>query len=1285
MKMNHGTIAAALAAALSLSSVTADAVVDKTPANENAGLDLSKAVRDEAGRILYFVQFEEAPVVSQLASLRTLGTGTGRARFDPQGAKAVELRGRMAAAQERMLESISSTVHRPISAINRYQLVLNAVTAYLTEQEAQVVRGLPGIERLTAVQVHELATDTGPAFIGAPAIWNGTDGGTPETGEGVLFGIMDTGIRPDHPSFHDLGEPGYVLPEEFASLGIDIGDAPFDHVNPFGEGNYLGACAEPNLEHLCNDKLVGIVGYDEILDKLEQVGPRAAIDYNSHGTHVASTVAGNPLENVPIDSISQEEFDDHLVAPRISGVAPRANIISYQVCDPVSGCFPHLTVQALEHAVENGVEVMNYSVGGGPADPWANPAILAFLNARAAGIHIAVAIGNDGPSPETAAAPGNAPWVNGVGALTHDRALFVDLTDFTGGAAPLAGVLTGQGVTGEYEAAIVHAASVGNPFCEEFPPGIFDGEIVVCDRGEITLGEKSENLLAAGAGGMVLVNTAESNQEVFANAFQLPAVHLDREAGDILRNWLGAGEGHRARIAGMRLGIDPASADVITDFSSRGPHFVDDLPAPHMAAPGAAVFAASVSERKFFDNSGAPFELKWGTSMASPHVAGALVLLKQRQPAWTPAEVQSALMLTAEPVEHARTLTETDDGFVAEIVTATPFDAGAGSIRVNRAVHAGLVMDISEQEYRDADPSAGGDPGALNLAALMDAACIIECDWQREFRATMPGNWTISFETEEEGLRVTADPATFSVNAGDRQAVRFSASYDGTKENEYLFGRVVLQPGDDASPVLRMPVAIQARAGYAPEEVRILSGRDADVLAIPGVATNGPETLHWKFSGFDELERYVDEIPGDATPENFDDENYQGPFQVLVLNVTPDVAHLVANIAEAESADLDLFLHRDHNLNGLPDEGRAACASAGPNSDERCVINDIEPGQYLVTVHNFGGDTEGSDRHVLEIAMIRGEDHGQFTLLEPPALPVGTEIELAAYWDNALEPGEAAIGELDLGTSDVSRDNIGSVTVIVERGEDDIRLVPGKPVLLPGEETAVVLHVAANRSGMARTLHVNLAVPPALEVMGDVEDATVDENQIRWAFDRPVDAPAMSATFTIRAKGSVEGYVDARLAAVHHAETPIIATPDETAEALLIVDVPPTARINGDAEHAATGEEGSSLTLSSTGSRSSRDGDVLSFKWTQVSGPTLGLSGQDGETVNVSLPDVSGEATATLQLVVDNGRLQSEPAHAVITIRPKKSTPNDDGGSGGGGGAMLFLLPVLMVFRRWAL
>ena len=304
----------------------------------------------------------------------------GSRSLDASSPKALDYAGFLAARQSELVSRMERDFGRSVEVLHTYQFALNGLAIDLTVQEAREVNRLPGVVSVTPDRINQLHTDSGPAWLGAAEIW-GADCAS-YCGEGILVGVLDTGINPENPSFAEEGPvDGYL------------------HTNPFGADTFLGVCdggdASYDPSFACNDKLVGAWSFVDYPTS-------SPVDDDGHGSHTSSTAAGNFVA-AEIVAPTTTLFKD------ISGVAPHANIIMYDVCD-VDGCPNSATNAGIEQAIIDGVDVINYSIGTGAAiDPWTDENSVAFLAAREAGIFIATSAGNDGPGSETLGTPGIAP------------------------------------------------------------------------------------------------------------------------------------------------------------------------------------------------------------------------------------------------------------------------------------------------------------------------------------------------------------------------------------------------------------------------------------------------------------------------------------------------------------------------------------------------------------------------------------------------------------------------------------------------------------------------------------------------------------------------------------------------------------------------------------------------------------------------------------------------------------------------------------------------------------
>ncbi len=740
---------------------------------------------------VYFVIFDDAPLASYRGGIPGLAATNSRAlgqvKLDPDSVASIAYLNYLTTEHAAFETTMNNTLGRTVEVVGRFQYAINAIAIYATQSEADTIAGLTAVNHVMREQLRQLQTDAGPEWIGAPGLWDGTNtGGLAGTkGEGLIAGIIDSGVNSDHPSFAEVGP-------------VDA----YTHLNPYDDANpltndYVGACAVVGTTVVCNDKLIGM--YDCM-----------------SGTGIGI--------GCPQTLLSGNEVDALLSAPttsftrRISGVAPHANLITYKACLPTGNCVSLNTVSAIEQATIDLVDVINYSIGGSSSDPWSDADALAYLGARDAGIFVATSAGNDGPGAATIGSPADAPWILSVAASTHNRTYSNGLINMSGGDTTPPPDINGRSITTDtISAPIVYAGEgvFGNALCAEgtaevpvnpFPPGYFAGQIVVCDRGTFARTVKGDHVLAAGAIGMILANDEASGESLNADPHSLPAVHISYADGVILKNWLkDGGTGHTGKIAGSVLDLASSNGDVIASFSSRGQNPANsNFIKPDVAAPGVDVYAAVHSP---LGSTTDEYSFLSGTSMASPHAAGAGVLLRALQPTWTPAELQSALMTTS------RSSMVKED----TVTPADPFDMGAGRVDLTVAAKAGFVMDEQEPDYTDANPSTGGDPTTLNIPSLANNFCIGSCSWTRVLSSTQSSSvtWTPSYSGDpllSISVAESFAAGSFTLDAGSAKSIDITATIDpAALPDQWVFGTLILTPDDGSIPTAHMPIAVVPR------------------------------------------------------------------------------------------------------------------------------------------------------------------------------------------------------------------------------------------------------------------------------------------------------------------------------------------------------------------------------------------------------------------------------------------------------------------------------------------
>ena len=556
-----------------------------------------------------------------------------------------------------------------------YNTVFNGVAVSRVSGESlDAIAALSGVTGIYLDEEVELTTDAGPQWIGAPTVWSAL-GGQENAGEGVIVGILDSGVWPENPSFSDPDPNGNPYAAPAGTYDCELGSVMAD-------GTDLG------IDFECNNKLIGAYRFMATFEANRTFMDGeflSARDNDGHGSHTASTVAGN--SNVSGDLLGG-------TLGILSGVAPRAQIIAYKVCGSVPGtssCFGSDSVAAVEQAIIDGVDVINFSIGGG-SDPYNDIVEQAFSVAYDNGVFVAASAGNSGPGADTVAHRG--PWTMTSGASTHDRGFVANLV-VESGSESLS--LDGISITAGYgPAPVVLAADYdGLPetdpekgMCNSpFPADTFDGEIVVCKRGVIARVTKSFNVAEGGAGGFVLYNP--TLQSLAADSHWVPGIHIQDDAGNALLDFLANNSDVMGTLSG---GIKTTvQGDVMAAFSSRGgSNQTLGISKPDVTAPGVDILAAITPYEA--EPLGVPslFGFKSGTSMSSPHTAGAGALLKALHPDWTPGQIKSALMMTA-----------TVDGLVKEdgVTPVDNFDAGSGRIDLNVAGDPGLSISETAANY----------------------------------------------------------------------------------------------------------------------------------------------------------------------------------------------------------------------------------------------------------------------------------------------------------------------------------------------------------------------------------------------------------------------------------------------------------------------------------------------------------------------------------------------------------------------------------------------------------
>ncbi|XP_019169527.1 PREDICTED: subtilisin-like protease SBT1.1 [Ipomoea nil] len=533
--------------------------------------------------------------------------------------------------------------------IYSYQHVISGFAAKLSPDAVKAMEKMDGFVYARPQRVLNLQTTHTPNFLGLhlnSGFWNSSN-----YGEGVIIGVLDTGVFPEHPSFNDDG----MSPPPAKWKG-----------------------KRDSFE--CNNKLIGAKSF-------RSGNQSTSFDHVGHGTHTSSTAAGNFVDGANVYG------SDNGTA---TGIAPRAHLAMYKVCG--GGC-PEIDILAgMDAAIEDGVDVVSISLGG-PSGPFYDDVIaLAAYRAMENGIFVSCAAGNSGPNLSTLS--NEAPWILTVGAATVDRNVVA--TARLGNGEEVDGQSAYQPRFSQELLPLVYpgmnASDFSVKYCGNSSLDTYDvkGKVVVCDMGGLvpTL-VKGTTVKEAGGAAMIVVNQDIQGYTTFVDPHVLPATHLSFADGEKVKSYLNSTSNPTATILFKGTVIGDPHAPAVSYFSSRGPNNASPgILKPDIVGPGVSIIAAwpfSVENRT---DSKPTFNIISGTSMSCPHLAGVAALLKSAHPDWSPAAIKSAIITTSDTTNLGNNKIEDERGIPADI-----FTLGAGQVNPSRANDPGLVYDVAPEDY----------------------------------------------------------------------------------------------------------------------------------------------------------------------------------------------------------------------------------------------------------------------------------------------------------------------------------------------------------------------------------------------------------------------------------------------------------------------------------------------------------------------------------------------------------------------------------------------------------
>ncbi|KAL4385701.1 hypothetical protein GQ457_15G028770 [Hibiscus cannabinus] len=512
--------------------------------------------------------------------------------------------------------------------IRSYRRSFNGFAVKLTDEEAKKLASFKGVVSVFPNKVYHLQTTRSWDFMGLDQ----TAKRNAAVESNVVIGVIDSGIWPESDSFSD---EGFSPPPK----------------------KWKGTC-NGGKNFTCNNKLIGARFY--VTDSVR--------DTEGHGSHTASTAAGNHVGNASFYGLAEGTA---------RGGVPSARIAAYKVCS--GGCTADNILAGFDDAIADGVDVLTVSLGSDRSSEfYDDPIAIGAFHAAEKGILVVQSAGNSGTrGPQSVASV--APWILTVAASTIDR-LFIDRV-VLGNGKTLTGLSINSFSLNSKKVPLVYGLQATSD-CDEssarlcfngcLDTSLVENKIVVCDDMDFI-----EETQISGALGSIL-QTSYQNLSVVV---PLPASALRADDYESLQSYLKSNKQAVAEVLKSET-IEDSSAPVVSEFSSRGPNRIPDI-----SAPGVNILAAysPLSPPSSFatDERRVKYNILSGTSMSCPHAAAVAAYVKTFHPDWSPSAIKSALITTASPMDPSKN-------------PDAEFGYGSGHVNPVKAINPGLVYDNAE-------------------------------------------------------------------------------------------------------------------------------------------------------------------------------------------------------------------------------------------------------------------------------------------------------------------------------------------------------------------------------------------------------------------------------------------------------------------------------------------------------------------------------------------------------------------------------------------------------------
>jgi minor extracellular serine protease Vpr len=709
--------------------------------------------RQGTGKVMVIATLGLPPLAAR-AGDRTIFASVARRKLNIASSSSRAYLARLDAAQERAIATLRREI--PEAKVSRrYRVVLDGLAVRLPVAKLQQLMRLGFVQDVYPSVMYTMSMNRGPAVIGAPQLRAATGAG----GNGVKVGVVDDGIDPKHPfldpgglSFpagFPRGTPGFTTPK------VIVAKAFFPDVS-------TSESRQP-------------------LDESQSF----------HGTFVAGVIGGVEGTTAPASVLATCRPSAGACHGRITGlagVAPRVYLGNYRVFSqpaPLGGCCSANTpeiIAAFEAAVADGMDVINFSGGGPQSDPARDPMVRVVNNVVNAGVVPVISAGNDRDlfGLGTVGSPSTAPDAISVAATANGHVFTrsLTLTAPTGigpmpfvpapGAIPPSWVNTEQQVVDVGTITGTNGQPVGRQLCgSNLPARSLNGAIALGTRGGCAFETKGRIAQAAGAVGLLMADDQAGDPTPAIFGFGIPGGTIsDLDGARIRQAVAGSGGRGRFRVSADEHGeVVTTWPGVPTSFSAAGLTAFDHRLKPDISAPGAQIISSIGAEY-----AGDQYAILDGTSFSAPHIAGAVALLLQRHPQWTPQQVKSALMSTAGPAW----------GDSSRTVEAPVLIEGAGLANL-AAADAPLIF-TNPQSIAPGDLAVtAGAASRSQLVALSDAG-------------GGGGTWSVTVQPQVSTPGVTISvPGAVTVPPGGQTTLQITTSASSSATGADQYGFVVLR------------------------------------------------------------------------------------------------------------------------------------------------------------------------------------------------------------------------------------------------------------------------------------------------------------------------------------------------------------------------------------------------------------------------------------------------------------------------------------------------------------